>query len=420
MTMKVLFVSDWYQRGGAAIAAQRLAQGLTSLGHEVVWSVGRSEGNDPAIHHYTQWPIAWDATHRVTQKLAPTTAPTLQRAMMQKQLRRIVQRVQPDVISVHNIHAVGLPSHVLAQLSQLKPVVWTLHDMWAFTGGCVYSLGCDQFVTGCTRSCPQCGQSMSVLPDQVPKAYASRQGALQHAGRLAFVTPSQWLGKQAKRGLLRANSVQAIPNSIDLNTFAPIPQASARTALGVPNDRPVVLSASLSHTDPRKGTGLLLEAMQHIPANRPITWLTLGQTDSIKVPQHIRHHPLGAVMDQRLLRLVYNAAADVHVLPTLADNLPNVLLEAAACGTPSVAFDVGGVGEAVVNNVTGWTVPLGEINSLANAMQSALQMGASSAAKLRARCRAFAVEHFPPTLQAQRYIKLFESMVQPNVQRIAA
>ncbi len=416
--MKVLFLTDWHARGGAAIAANRLAGALSQQGHEVVWAAARVEAHGPNVYSYADGPFVRQAAQRLANKFVPTFEPVIKQTFMVRRIHEIVRQVRPHVINVHNIHGANLPPPLPAELSRHTPVVWTLHDMWAFTGTCVYSYDCRAFVEGCTAACPHCERYPCLPASQVSAAYRSRRRALQRAGRIAMVCPSRWLAQEARAGMFRDQCVRVIPNSLDLETFYPIGRSAARTALGVPDDAPVILSASLALNDPRKGAASLLQAISRLTA-RKITWLTLGQNDQVAVPDHVRHLPMPSVQDERLLRLAYNAA-DVHVLPTMADNLPNVLLEAASCGTPSVAFGVGGVGEVVIDGTTGWNVTPGDTSQLVTAIERVLQLDANRTATLRRSCRVFAEKHFAPSVQSSRYTELFTQLIASGHQRKAA
>jgi glycosyltransferase involved in cell wall biosynthesis len=416
--MKILMLTDWRDRGGAAIAAQRLATALEHEGHEVHWATARTERYALNVHNYTDGSLTSLAMLKLAGRLGNGAGRAAQRRHNVQRVHQIIERIKPDVINVHNIHDADLPATLPMELSRRTPVVWTLHDMWAFTATCVYSYDCTGYVTGCTTACPQSGKAPAMPAAKVPFAFDERRQALRLAGQIAFATPSRWLAVQAQLGMLHDHNVTAIPNSLDLDVFRPIDRAAARASLGIPDDAPVLLSAAMSLRDERKGAKYLLDAMKLLPQEK-VTWVTLGSGDAPTLPARVRHHVIGPARDERLLAQVYSAA-DVHVLPTLADNLPNVLLEAAACGTPSVAFHTGGVPEVVVNDLTGWTTPVGDSAALARAIEHAIDMGQRDETNVRQSCRAYAESRYGGRTQAFSYLKLFHSLLERQSRRRAA
>jgi len=330
------------------------------------------------------------------------------------QVAAAIDRFQPDWVSVHNLHGSEMQPVDAVAWSRRAPVLWTLHDMWAFTGGCAYSRDCRLFETGCSTACPRAQDPPAFDRMLAPDAWSDRFKAYRHADRLAFVTPSQWLAREAQRGPIRGRTVHAIANSLDLGVYRPLHRGMARAALGLPQDRPLLLSPGLSRHDDRKGAGILLDAMQRTLAE-PVTWVRLGGDElpgrSDFDPDRVHTERLAPMRDDRLLSLVYNAA-DLFILPTLADNLPNTLLEAAACGTPAVVSNVGGVPEAVDVGRAGWLAEPGDPVSLHRAIDDALHALGSEAAKQATRhaARAFAEQRFDPRRQAEAYLALADQL----------
>lgn len=416
--MRILFLSDWHKSGGAAIAACRLADALTRNGHEVLWAVAHTDRTSPTVIKYTDGPLVRYAGECVAQKIGSTFGDVVRRRNLMFRIRQIIKQVRADVVNVHNIHCSELPASFPAEVSRIVPVVWTLHDMWAFTGGCSYSYECSGFTDQCMGSCPYADEHPRIGASQARVLLALRRRSLERSGRIAFVTPSQWLGDEANRGMFNAHDVRVISNGLDIQMYKPMQRRLARAALNIPDDSSVVLSVGVSVDSPRKGGMYIVDALRRM-TDRRVTWVTCGDVGSVQLPDHVRHVAFDNMYDDRLLALAYNAA-DVHVLPTLADNLPNVLLESASCGTPSVAFDVGGVGEVVRKDVTGFLVKVGDSKELARRIEYVLGFDKDRAEAMRNSCRAFAVERFSYELQARRYIELYGRMTGIGVMKDVA
>jgi len=210
-----------------------------------------------------------------------------------------------------------------------------------------------------------------------------------------------------------------IPNSLETDVFEPIPKAAARKALGLPIDARLMLFGAYNDSMKRKGFYKLIEALNlcmkdenfHVPAKKSaIRCLTFGppsETESPDLP--IPLHSMGIIKDMNRLALLYSAA-DVFILPSMEDNLPNTMLEAMACGTPVIAFDVGGIPDAVIDNVTGFLVPPGDSVHLAKTILEFFFKPGSTQG-MSERCRSLIEEKFKLTHQANAYLKLFNDIL---------
>lgn len=311
-----------------------------------------------------------------------------------------------DVVNLHWVASFLAPEAVAYLAGLGKPLVWTLHDMNPFTGGCHYSSGCEGFASDC-GNCPQLIDTFNDFPAKVLKA------KYRHwPDSITVVAPSRWLADCAARSLLWSNNrIEVIPNSVSTDLFHPLPQVAARKRLNLPLDAKILLFTCQSHAERRKGYHELLEVARILADRRhDLHVLTLGRpsTEAQEIP--LPHTSLGRIEREELMAIAYSAA-DVTVLPTLEDNLPNVILESISCGTPVAAFDSGGVKDAVLDGVTGYTAPKGDCRGLAAIVERLLveDLGAS--------CRTEAVQRFSLSVQAARYARLFESLLSDKPER---
>jgi glycosyltransferase involved in cell wall biosynthesis len=287
------------------------------------------------------------------------------------------------------------------------PVIWTLHDMNAFTGGCHYSFGCERYTERCGL-CPQLGShDPQDLAAQVWQRKLAALIALKPM-QLQIVAPSRWLARQAKRSALgRHLSASVIPYGVDTDAFAPRDRSTARDVFGIPRDASVILFVSEGLSNRRKGLGLLAQALQSLRDLPNIILVSVGRgkTMDLKVPSiH-----LGFIDNDRLLSLVYSAA-DLLVAPSLQDNLPNTILEAMACGTPVVGFDTGGVPDMVRPRITGMLAPVDDAIALRSAIIETLK-SPEERATMATNCRRVVMEEFTLEIQAKRYAELYEASI---------
>lgn len=407
-------VSDLGTVGGAAIAASRLASGLSASR----WTVARFACTHLGAVAGTvgDWSVEPSITRRVVRRVGDIALkPDRDRTLRGPRARRLLAQLlkfHPEVINLHNIHDVGLPVTILRDLARIAPVVWTLHDMWPIGGGCLNALKCTQLQRGCTGDgeCPwPFPGDVSPRPAREWRVRAELHSSLDN---VAYVAPSRWLARIAQDGVLAGRRVEIIPNGIDDDEFKPVDRLAARESFGLSRDAVVVLFCCAWLDDPLKGLAALTEALENLGAStRNLTLVTVGETTEPwrMAGDNYEHVHVGLVTSTRILRMCYSAA-DVLALPTRADNLPNTAIEALACGTPCAAFDVGGVGEVVRDGDTGFLATPDSPQALALALERVVCLDESHRLRMARRCREVAQQEYSLRLCAARYSELFWSM----------
>lgn len=224
---------------------------------------------------------------------------------------------------------------------------------------------------------------------------------------MRVVAPSRWLAEMARESpLLGGFEVDAIPNGIDTDAFAPRDRGVARATLGLPADAKVVAFVAHGLHGRRKGFELLRQSLARLGEFPNVHLLSAGamhELSEVAVP----HVNAGPISNERMLSLVYSAA-DVFVIPSIQDNLPNTVLEAMACGTPVVGFSTGGIPEMVEDGRTGWLVPVGDVAALSRAVMIALED--PNRDEVGRNARTVAVERYDSQVQAAAYSKLYQSL----------
>ncbi len=291
-----------------------------------------------------------------------------------------------------------------------KKIVWTLHDMNAFTGGCHYSNGCRKFETMCS-ACLELGSDQE--NDLAFETWRARMRTYCKLN-IHVVAPSTWLADEAKKSaLLGKFPVHVIPYAQPLHIFKPLQRQSIRSQLGLKQDSLALLFASQSLTNTRKGSIYLvqlLHALAKNPLKERITVFLLGNNAAPEFTNAgIDVQCLGLIDDATQMAALYNAA-DAVIVPSLEDNQPNVICESLGCGTPVVAFANGGIGEMIRHKETGFLV---ESKSVDGLLQGVLWVDSVRDDPLvRRLCRAHALEWWEPTRGAQKYLDLYKSILQ--------
>jgi glycosyltransferase involved in cell wall biosynthesis len=314
-----------------------------------------------------------------------------------------------DLVHYHAIHGGWFSYPAMPRATKAKPSVLTLHDLWPLTGHCSFSFECDRWRHGC-GSCPHPEVFPAIRRDATAVEWRVKD-RVWAASSLSVVTPSAWLATIAAQSMLGRFPVEVIPHGIDTDVFAPTDRATARAALRLPVDQPIVMFAASSVADRRKGSDLVLGAVDALaPTTRKALTVILmgghGEAMSARlVDAGCQVADFGYVASDRLQALLYSAA-DVFVFPTRADNSPLVALEALACATPVVSFDVGGVAEMVRHGVTGLLAPAGDIGALTEHLTTLLE-DTSLGAELGHQGRSMVIEEHNEPLAARRHLELY-------------
>lgn len=415
--MNVALLSDHETLGGAAQSASRLA-GALGQHHAVTRLVGFADGGPHGWQTRVLPPEepAWRRQlYRVPRRLWPARFPRPNTAaFVERQLTDALRHLRPDIINLHNLHGAapwGWGPRLAAIAARFAPVVWTLHDMWSFTGRCAYSYECRRFETGCTSECPTPNEPPTLPAEQIAHAWAERALLLAETPNLAAVAPSRWLADEARRGAWAGRRVEVIPYGVPTDVFRPAPRRDARQALGLPETGHVLLLAACDLSERRKGAAIVSQLGPHL-TERPFTLLTMGRGPSPFAGSRVRVHALGWIDDDATKALAFSAA-DALLHPAPVDNLPNVVLEALACGTPVIALPIGGVPEMVRPGSTGWLAATATPVALAAALDAALA-ALDHGADFRGSCRYVAETEYTLELQARRYERLFEELQRPR------
>lgn len=282
-----------------------------------------------------------------------------------------------------------------------RRIVWTLHDMNPFTGGCHYAFDCERYVRGCGA----CWQLGSRAADESAHNLEIKRQAYARLD-ITPVALCSWMADcVAKSAVLGGRDCPVIPNSLPTDVFRPLDRDAERERLGIPRGARVVLFGADSVTLPRKGFFLLREALAGLRDSGKAGDVALAVFgNAADLPDlGLPLISFGHLSDPGQIALAYNLA-DVFVVPSTLDNLPNTVLESMACGTPVAAFAVGGLPDMVEHKATGWLARAGDVDDLGRGIRFLLDEAPAARRRL---CRAAALERWAPPVQAERYMELY-------------
>lgn len=279
---------------------------------------------------------------------------------------------EADVVHLSWVNQGMLSLGVLRKIVRSgKAVVWTMHDLWPASSICHYARGCEAFKNGCGHCALLPGGGSA--RDLSHRVFGRKERIYQQSN-MHFVACSQWLADQARQSRLLAHlHVESIPNPIDTRVFCRKDKHEVRRRVGLPTDKRVILFVSQRVTMERKGMAYFVEAVERLVAGHPeyrdntVVAVLGGHSEAVTAQLALPSTPLGYVSDERQIVDIYNAA-DVFVLPSLEDNLPNTIMEAMACGVPCVGFKVGGIPEMIDHRRNGYVARFRDAADLSEGM----------------------------------------------------
>ena len=407
--MRVLIINTSEKIGGAAIAARRLMEALKSNGIKAKMLV-RDKQTDQltVIGLKKSWLNIWKF---IWERIVIWKANRFKRhelfsvdlANTGIDITSLPEFKQADIIHLHWINQGMLSLRNIRQIVESgKPVVWTMHDMWPFTGICHYAGNCERYTTEC-HHCPSL-YGGGGKKDLAYRTFRKKKKLFENT-RITFVACSRWLESLARQStLLQGQTITNIPNAMPRN------KQEARKRCGLPEDKKLLLFGSLKITDKRKGVDYLIRACELLSRKYPDMRNRLGvvvvgkqaqQTDGL-LPFPV--YSMDYVSDEKRLVDIYNAI-DLYVTPSLQDNLPNTIVEAMACGVPCVGFNVGGIPQMIDHLHNGYVAEYQSVEDFANGIHWTLNEGEYQELS-EAACRK-AVSCYSENTIAKKYIEIY-------------
>ena len=405
---KLLLINVSANSGSTGRIAEEIGQTAISRGYESFFAFGRigRESKSSLIRIGNDWDVRW---HGLESLLFDNQG--FGSRMATKRFISEIERIQPDVINLHNVHGYYLNVEILFEYLAKKdiPVVWTLHDCWPFTGHCSYfdRYHCEKWKTGC-HHCPNSnGYPKSLLFDRSKTNYARKKELFSRPKNITFVAVCNWMANNVKASFLGGYPVETIYNGVDIETFRPRFEGlngsnSLKAKLGINENAKVVLGVA-STWDRRKGLDDFVKLRTMMTDEYAIVLVGLNDKQIAALPGGVIGIKRTESVDQ--LAELYSLA-DVFVNPTYVDNFPTTNIEALACGTPVVTYKTGGSPEAI-DEKTGMVVNQGEMNLLL----PAVEFVAKNKLSYTKACRERAVKLFNKQDRFEDYVNLFNRVV---------
>ena len=408
--MKVLIVSTHEKLGGAAIAAHRLMEALNNNGGDAKMLVLNKQSNSPSVL-------------RVGNKLMNRARFVMERLTIfikngfsKKNLFDIsiantgVSIInhpafkQADIIHLHWINQGMLTIKEIGNIiSSGKKVVWTMHDMWPFTGICHHAGLCNHF----EKECGLCPYLRTPSEKDISYTTFLEKQAAYSLGKIHFVACSKWLNELALKSPLTYNhTVSAIPNPINTTTYRPKDKTSLRKLMNLPLDKKIILFAAAKVSDKRKGIDYLVEASRILSKeeNNYLFLIAGGNSDEIisklALPAKNAHY-----VAQEEMPNMYSVA-DVFITPSLQENLPNTIMESMSCGTPCIGFNIGGIPEMIDHKQNGYIAKYKDAEDLANGLKWILEEADST--QLAENARQKVIENYSESQIALSYLEIYK------------
>jgi glycosyltransferase involved in cell wall biosynthesis len=412
--MKILHLSTSDIDNGGARAAYRLHKGLQSIGSDSEMLVRAKFSFEETVTAETS----------VLTKLGPSASglplrlyPKCKSGMFSTQwfpdkIASRANQINPDIINLHWVCNGYLQIEAISKLN--KPLVWTLHDMWPFTGGCDYIQECEKYKDSC-GACPQLQSSNSL---DLSRWVWKRKAQAWKNANLTIVATSSWMADCARSSSLFKNlRVEVIPLGLDTDKYKPLNRQFSRELLNLPQDKQLVLFGAIGgDRNQRKGFHFLLPALQRLSSagwEDRLEIVVFGSSAPKKpIELGFKIHYLGHLYDDISLALIYSAV-DVMVVPSTQEAFGQTASEALSCGTPVVAFNSSGLKDIVDHRQNGYLANPFEVEDLAKGIAWVLTDD-ERFQKLHFSAREKSLQKFTSEAQARSYLSLYEEVLEKS------
>ncbi len=407
--MKVLLVNTCEIEGGAAKAANRLHKALIDIGVDSYMMVQKKASDD-----YTVF-----GPETKSEKIGAAIRPSLDKLAARnynndavfsaakinsKKLIKKINAFAPDLVHLHWVNDGMMKIEDIAMIN--APIVWSLHDMWPFTGGCHYDEHCGRY----TEACGKCKVLKSKKNKDLSASVYNRKVKTYSKKQFTIVGLSNWLHNRAMTSsLFKGHAHVCLPNPIDTSVYKPTLKKVARNLWNIPHDKKIILFGAMSATsDLRKGYFFLKDAINTLDVE-DVELIVFGGNKPEKGDDFkMKVNYLGLLYDDVSLATLYSMA-DVMVVPSIQENLSNAIMESLACGTPVVGFDIGGNSDLINHKVNGFLVRKLDAENLTKGIKWVLNNADEE--KLSINARESVLENFESKKVAKSYKKLYNSII---------
>jgi len=317
---------------------------------------------------------------------------------------------EADLVHCHNLHGNFFRLDTLSKMANEKPVVWTLHDMWAITSHCAHCYECKNFNNG-RHFTTGFGRYGSILWNNSEYLWNKKKSVYRKSKKLNIVVPSLWLEQKVKSSILKRKPLTIINNGVDINIFKPRNKNKIRNELKLPLKKKIIIYVGQGGAlDPRKGGQFFLQVASRLVTEKEIDLLCIGGTIERKPVRkgNIIYTP--QIKDKETMSKYYSLA-DILLFPSLAENFPLVTLEALASGLPIVSFDVGGVKEQVKHRLNGYIARYKNTKDLIKGVKFILELDKKDLERMENRNRHKAVKRYSLSNMAKKYLDLYEKII---------
>lgn len=313
---------------------------------------------------------------------------------------------EADLINLHWVNMATISYNQLNLLSKLsKPIIWTLHDMWPFTGGCHYDEECGRYKTNCGN----CKVLKSNKERDLSTKIQKKKEKIYLDMNITIVGCSNWITECAKESKVFKNKLCInIPNCIDIETFKPVDKEVARNILNIKTNKKIILFGAMSSTsDARKGFKYMLDTMKILDKDKYIAVIFGNSSEESEIQKYIETIYMGQLSDDYTLALLYNAS-DVFVAPSIQENLANTVMESLSCGTPVVAFNIGGMPDMIKHEINGYLCEPFKYESLGDGIEYC----AKNTVQLGENARKYVEDNYTYEIIGKKYTNLYEKLLE--------
>lgn len=413
--MNILQINTLDEKGGAAKVASQLKTELAKLGHTTTMFVKLKYSNDPALH-IARWPSP------ITKLVKNLTGKDIG-SFLENKLRsflandvdffssdRILSTKEfkdADIIHCHNLHGNYFKLSTLQKMTRLKPVVWTLHDMWAITPHCAHT-GIPSPING-FFACENLTDYQELMWDNSRRLTETKRNVYGNSD-FTVVTPCRWLERKVSQSILNTKPREVIYNGVHTDIFKPQDKAGARAVLGLPADKKILLFiASGGLQNQAKGGAVVMKLIEEYKNDPDIVFLVIGATGD---QSSDNSQVLSRQYEYKEKTMAhYYAACDVLLLPSPHETFPLVILEANACGLPAVGFNIGGIPEVITHKESGYLAKGSDTEDFIAGVKFLMTCSEQERQRLSANAIGAIKEKFTLRSTVAGYIALYERLI---------